>query len=455
MTWQERAIQLQPTLPDEPKWAEVARIIQREYCPNDDLLRVTDRVRGYLRRYYAHGCTKTPVIPHETSENSESRSEQGYKDSTEYKSDGSIVSDRIIEICESEDKNPQSILLAHGFDPAKWEIVSCRNNLWHGPTRGGGKTILYQSRLTVRPIVKGVSIKTLTEAFQELNRTKPLPVPKYQKSDGRPCMAEVNIADLHFGKLCWHGNTGENYDHKIAKTNFESIVERICCEIKGKNLDYILFVWSNDYFNSDNEENATTAGTPQDTDIRYEKMVKTGIKMLCWAVERFAQIAPVKTFRTPSNHDTVLSLGAILVIEAYFKDDQRVTVEDIATPRYYIAYGNSLIGHGHGDKEGKESTSKDKASRLASCMPNEARELWGRTIYHEMHVAHLHSEQMIQEINGVIVRRIASPTASDTWHVNSGYVGSTRKAQTFIYDKEDGNIQTINTPMRQTDRVTN
>ena len=265
-------------------------------------------------------------------------------------------------------------------------------------------------------------------------------------------MAEVNIADLHFAKLCWHGNTGENWDHKIAKENFESIVERICIELKSKNLDYILFVWSNDYFNSDNEENTTTGNTAQDTDLRFEKMVRTGTQMLCWAVEKFKQIAPVKTFRTPSNHDTVLSLGAILVMEAYFRNDPNVTVSDSSMPRYYVMYGNSLTGHGHGDKEGKESLNKEKASKLASTMPNETKEMWGKTLYHEIHVAHLHSEQMLLECNGVIVRRISTPTAADTWHVEKGYIGSTRKAQTFIYDHEDGIVQIFHTPIRQIDR---
>ena len=80
-------------------------------------------------------------------------------------------------------------------------------------------------------------------------------------------------------------------------------------------------------------------------------------------------------------------------------------------------------------------------------MPIEARDLWGQAIYHEMHAAHLHSEQMFAEINGVIVRRISSPTALDTYHTTHGYVGAVRKVQTFIYDKKRGLIHTINTPV--------
>ena len=74
-------------------------------------------------------------------------------------------------------------------------------------------------------------------------------------------------------------------------------------------------------------------------------------------------------------------------------------------------------------------------------MPIEASELWSKSRYREMHTAHLHSEHMIEEINGVIVRRVSSPTAADTYHATHGYMGAVRKAQTFIYDKNLGACQ--------------
>ena len=90
---------------------------------------------------------------------------------------------------------------------------------------------------------------------------------------------------------------------------------------------------------------------------------------------------------------------------------------------------------------------KEKPKRLSSLMPIEARELWSKAKYYELHCAHLHSEQAAEEINGVIVRRISSPTAIDTYHYKSGYIGAVRKAQTFIYDKERGLKQIINIPV--------
>ena len=430
MTWQDRAMQLKT---DGKTYNEIASQLNSEYL--DEQFSYC-QVRGWLRRHNKTGEPK----------------KEPFRKKTEYRNDGSVLFESIIELFENDVVTPEKLLEAHGLDISQWTVINCTNNYWESQIKGGRKIVLYQSKLTAKPIQNSVSTDVIRSLFDELNRETPAITADYPMAEHSK-MAEVNIADLHLGKLCWHGNTGENYDHKIAKKNFESIVERICEELQGMGLEYILFVWSNDYFNSDNEESTTTKGTPQDTDIRFEKLFKAGTKMLVWAIERFKQIAPVKTFRIPSNHDNVLSLSALVVLQAWFRNDKQVTISDDSTPRKYILFGNSLTGFCHGDTEGRESKNKEKASRLASLMPIEARGLWGKALYCEMHAGHLHSEQMINEINGVIVRRISSPTASDTWHVNSAYVGSTRKAQTFIYDAADGIIKIIHTPIRQVDRI--
>ena len=89
-----------------------------------------------------------------------------------------------------------------------------------------------------------------------------------------------------------------------------------------------------------------------------------------------------------------------------------------------------MIGFTHGDSE--------KKNRIGKLMPIEAREAWGKTLYHEVHAAHFHSEQAVQEENGIIVRYVSSPTSTDNWHYENGYVGAVKKAQSFIWDKEYG-----------------
>lgn len=391
---------------------------------------VKEKIRSHIRR--------TPQFK-------QKKQEDFHRSSVEYKSDGCIISEKFIVVRDGEDMTPEFIIEAHGLKPSAWEVVSYKNNFWNSQVRGGAKQISYQSKLTVKPRKGGgIDLAAVDEHFRELDRAH-FVLPKIGPRTGT-LMAEVNIADLHLGKLCWHGDTPENYDYKIARDIFYRIIGEIAEELRGRPIEKILFVWANDFFNSDNEQKTTTAGTPQDTDIRNKKMFNVGWEMLIRAIETLVDIAPVKTFYTPSNHDELTAYHALGVVGAWFRHDRRVTADMDAYPRKYELYGNTLIGHTHGDKA-NDKGSKEKASRLASLMPLEASHLWGQSKYREMHAAHLHSEQMIAEINGVIVRRIASPTALDTWHTSSGYVGAVRKAQTFLYDKERGLVQIINTPV--------
>lgn len=363
------------------------------------------------------------------------------KETQEY-SNGVFTFDRLIEICEGEELTPERTLQAHNLDPHAWEVISYRNNYWHSQVKGGKRLVMYQSRLSAKPIEKAIDLSELEKHFDSFKPKVYEPI--YYKPGNM--MAEVNVADLHLGKLCWQGDTGNNYDYKIARENFRIIISDVMDNLKDKELDYITFVWSNDFFNSDTISKTTTGDTPQDTDVRWQKLFNVGVDMLVEAVENLTQIAPVKTFYIPSNHDQMVGYYALKYLSAWYKNSENVYIDTDAYPRKYILYGNTLLGFTHGDKEKGKGTS-EKASKLASIMPLEAKDLWGKSTYREVHAAHLHSEQMIEEINGVIVRRIASPTYTDTYHSEHGFIGAVRKAQTFLYDKELGLRQIIHSPV--------
>lgn len=357
--------------------------------------------------------------------------------------DGTYTHDRIIEIAEGEPLTPDAIVKAHNLEPGMWEVVSYTNNYWHSQVKGGTRMVMYQSKLSVRPLSKGLTWEAIDAHYAQL---PPKPYVPREYEPGH-LLAVVNIADLHLGKLCWHGDTGNNYDYKIARENFYSILADVSRRLYGQPVDEIIFVWANDFFNSDGPEKETTAGTPQDTDVRWQKLYNVGVDMLVNAIDTLAEIAPVKTFYTRSNHDQMTGYYALQYLHAWYRDNARnVNIDISAMPRKYVEYGVTMLGFGHGDKE-NATGNKDKASRLASVMPLEAPEMWGRTKYHEFQAHHLHSEQMIQEINGVIVRRISSPTLNDTYHVDAAFIGQSRKAQTFLYDKDRGLVQVINSPI--------
>lgn len=241
-------------------------------------------------------------------------------------------------------------------------------------------------------------------------------------------MLEVPIVDLHLAKLAWEPETGENYDSKIAELRFMDVIYDVVERAKGIEFEQIIFPIGNDFFNYDDAEGGTRKGTKQDNDSRWQKMYLKGNELLIRAIDILAQLAPVKVFQIPGNHDFATSFYAIVNIASWFRNDENVTVDTNPRTRKYVEFGKCLIGFTHGDKEKR---------RIFGNMQIEAPEAWGRTKYREWHAGHLHSEH-VKEEHGVIVRNLSSVTGTDAWHYESGYTGAIAKNQAFVWDKERG-----------------
>ena len=395
-----------------------------------------EKIRNYLRRTARYKQKQKKDTPTGTT------SISGNKD-------GSTTFEGIVALMDGEAITPEIIMRGHNLDVNKWDVVTYKTNFWQAQQKGGGTMLLYQSKITVKPKAyeQRIDYKAIDKHFDELDRKyKPMIIlPARQQGT---MTAEVNIADLHFGKLCWHGDTGNNYDYKIARSIYQQIISDAYHYLQGLPVKQIIFPVGNDLINSDTPEKTTTAGTPQDTDIRWQKLINTVEEMVIKGIEALKEIAPLEAIYIKSNHDEVSTYGVINTINAWFRNDDRVTVDRDAKSRKYRMYGNTLVGYSHGDKERPQKGTKYRLSGMAAAMSLESQDLWGKAKYREFHAAHIHSEHAIEEINGVLVRRISAPTATDTWHYDGGFVGATRKAQIFLYDDEYGVTDIKNIPVK-------
>lgn len=269
-------------------------------------------------------------------------------------------------------------------------------------------------------------------AFREkANGYAPLYAPLIRPmQNGSKKLLELSLPDPHFGKGCWESETGfTNYDLKIAQATYESALEGLLKSVAHLEFDEILFVVGNDLLNMDNRENTTTAGTPQSTDTRFQKVYEVVFDVLVRAVERMMPIAPVVVKVVPGNHDeqSAWTLGHSL--KSWFRHCVDVTVDNEPTLRKYHRYGNVLLGFWHGNK-GK----KDNYPLL---MATEMRRDWGDVKFCEIHLGHLHQET-VKELMGTKVRILPSLCAEDDYHSDNAYVGNVRAAQAFVWDAETG-----------------
>jgi len=315
----------------------------------------------------------------------------------------------------------------HKYDINKWEVSA----------QIDGRMVTEELFQVKASLVRNKDLQTRKRIIDDLHQDFINHTPKAIKrtSSGGDYMLEVNIFDLHFGKLCWNGETGEDYDTKIASKRFHQAIDDLITKSQHYKLKKILFPIGNDFFNSDNHRNTTTNLTPQDEDLRWMKTFRNGRKLMVEGIEKLMQVADVEVVIVQGNHDFERSYYLGDSLEAWFRNNKNVTINNEATPRKYVKFGLNLIGLTHGNNE--------KTSDLPLLMASEKKDLWSDTKFHEWHLGHLHHKKQFQfqsvaEQKGCTIRFMRSLSGTDAWHNLKGYVQNIQSAESFIWHKTEG-----------------
>ena len=367
-----------------------------------------------------------------------------------YNKDSSRTIKRDIEMSEEEASSPVSIMEKMGFNPLLWQVITCKviRGRWDVTMKlvnselVDGKVVKssspeqhtnykYSVTLTVKPLTDKITGDTITSVFSNIKMPK---LPDYSYDSGDKLL-ELPLLDLHLGKLAISSETGfAAYDIAIAEQLYKASILDILSKVNAYGLDVekIIFPIGQDFFHIDTPKLTTTGGTPVSTDSNWQNIFAKGVEILVWAVEALRVIAPIEIMYVAGNHDEMLSYCALAGLSQVYKDCENVSVDISPTARKYFSYGKCLIGYSHGREEGR---------RIAGLMQIEVPELWGESLYREWHLGDLHHEES-KEDGGIIFRRISSLSSPDAWHAKKGYIGTQRRANAFIWDKENG-LETI------------
>tara|TARA_R110002049_G_scaffold290660_2_gene474236 strand:+ start:1890 stop:3134 length:1245 start_codon:yes stop_codon:yes gene_type:complete len=322
-----------------------------------------------------------------------------------------------------------------------WEIERYVVNKWEVGSNVEGTIIvepLFQIKAWLKKNTDILNIKKLRdELINEVQTFSPkYPKLEYKKIDNGHLL-EINIFDLHFGKLCWGLETGDNYDTKIASKRFLTAIHAIIKRSEGYDIKRIVFPVGNDFFNSDTRLNQTSAGTPQDEDVRWQKTFKAGRELLIAGIDMLSKIAPVDVVIVQGNHDWERSFYVGDVLSCWYFNNPNVEVNNQPTPRKHYKFGNCLISYTHGNNE--------KIIDLPLLVASEVPKLWASTQFREIHIGHLHHKKEIkfmatQEHKGIVVRFMRSLSGTDAWHNFKGYKGAIQACEAFIWDENEGLI---------------
>ena len=350
-----------------------------------------------------------------------------YKETVEIKNDGTLGSDKVIELSEDNINDIESLLKAHGFNPDEYELISAKNSRWQQYNKKDGIKNLYSSKITVKPKKNQKSeVEDLKKYFEDWNfNHKPYIYCQKDKNTNKiPETLVICLYDVHFGRLSALDH--DDYNCEIAKEKVIHCFEEYSKKIQDRNIEKIIVIIGQDYLNSSVTGYTSSGRNKQDNDGHYRDIFKKGIEALIEGIERIKSDIPMELILVEGNHARDEEFMLMCCLENYFAKDKDVEIDSSSNPRKYRLIGNTLVGFSHGSEE-KE--------RLYSLMQVEQPVPWAISKNRMWLNGHLHHLKM-EEKNGVDVWNIPSIANNDNWTERSGYV-SQKRTMGYLFSEDN------------------
>lgn len=399
-------------------WKEVADILNGEFGEN--LSRDAVRKRFYVRDRRNGGDELNTEI------NGSGEYETIYEN-------GMVEAQKVVEYSKEVFGDKRKMLEYLGYNSEEWEFVYLTTSMWNQHTREQTTKQLYAVKFKIKPVIKTLSLDKALECAKEVFKREIKPF-KFKKEEKKALdeelLVEIPAIELHLGKYAEKLEVGQDYNSDIAKERFYNILEHILGIQDVIKADRAVVMIGNDFFNSDTVNNTTTKGTQQFNDSRWKSLFINGLAMYQeFLITLRDNFNHVDVRLCQGNHDTMSSFYLYMALSAFFANDEIVEFCDNYREYQCYKFGDNAIFFGHGDTNLK---------RLVQSIPAEFYREWGETKFHELHLGHLHSQMAVDEQNGLIMRRISSPTEIDSWHYSERFVGAVPNHQVFVWHKNQG-----------------
>ena len=241
---------------------------------------------------------------------------------------------------------------------------------------------------------------------------------------------EISIADYHLAKRCVDGDNNPTVRYERYFNVAQSLINKVEANY---NIDTIVLPISNDFFHTDNYQNQTTQGTPQDTIMEYHSEYELGFSLLVDTINMLRQhCSTVTVVLVQGNHDRTKSFYLAHALDIYFKNDYDVEFIREHSVIKAKVLGNTFIGWHHGNCK------LDDLPLLFATHP-EYSHFFGNAKYREIHTGDKH-HYMAKEVKGVRIQQMPSLSGTDRWHMDNNFVHSVRAALALVYDPIVGKI---------------
>lgn len=346
---------------------------------------------------------------------------------------GMVEAQKVVEYSKEVFGDKRKMLEYLGYNADEWEFVFLTTSMWNQHTKEQTTKQLYAVKFKIKPLIKTLTLDKALESAKEVfdKGIEPIKFKKEKKKKlNDELLIEIPAIELHLGKYAEELESGQNYGTEIAKSRFYEILRQILEMQEIVKADRCVVMIGNDFFNSDTVGNTTTKGTQQFNDIRWKSLFIVGLELYKDFFNTLrCRFNHVDVRLCQGNHDVMSSFYLYMALSAYYRLDAIVKFEENYREYQCYRFGDNAIFFGHGDGNIK---------RIIQSIPAEFRKEWGEAKFSELHLGHYHKEWSVDDTNGMVVRRIGSPTGTDSWHYSERYVGSTQKHQLFVWHKSQG-----------------
>jgi hypothetical protein len=241
---------------------------------------------------------------------------------------------------------------------------------------------------------------------------------------------ELSLSDFHLAKRIVNG---DNSIENRKATYMNVLADLLAKVLRNYNVRTVVFPISNDFFHTDNYQNQTTAGTPQDVIVEYGEEYEHGFDLLVKAIELlYKHCENVEVLLVQGNHDKTKSFYLAHALQVYFNNATGITFDRRESELKATILGNTFIGYHHGNCK------LEDLPLLFATHPQYS-SAFGNATYREIHTGDKH-HYMAKEVKGVRIQQMPSLSGTDRWHRDNNFVHSIRAALVLIYNNEHGKI---------------
>lgn len=241
---------------------------------------------------------------------------------------------------------------------------------------------------------------------------------------------ELSLSDFHLAKRIVNG---DNSIENRKATYMNVLVDLLAKVLRNYNVRTVVFPISNDFFHTDNYQNQTTAGTPQDVIVEYGEEYEHGFDLLVKAIELlYKHCENVEVLLVQGNHDKTKSFYLAHALQVYFNNATGINFDRRESELKATILGNTFIGYHHGNCK------LEDLPLLFATHPQYS-SAFGNATYREIHTGDKH-HYMAKEVKGVRIQQMPSLSGTDRWHRDNNFVHSIRAALVLIYNNEHGKI---------------